>query len=124
MNREEQTIKASVDYNVAKGRLNVIGGDAILSNEEFITFNKNPQFIDGAKWADENPPESFKEALRMEYEKGKNEGYHELIDKACEWLKENKEHPFISCEDPCLSGYLTDEFINDFRKAILKEKVL
>jgi len=39
-------------------------------------------------------------------------------EKACEWLKENKDHPLIGCEDPCLSGYLTDEFIEDFKKAM------
>ena len=38
--------------------------------------------------------------------------------KACEWLKEHEEHPSIGCEDPCLSGYLTDEFIDDFKKAM------
>ena len=38
--------------------------------------------------------------------------------KAYEWLKEHKEHPLIGCEDPCLSGYLTDEFIEDFKKAM------
>ena len=42
----------------------------------------------------------------------------EMIEKACEWLKENKDHPFIECEDPCLSGFLTDEFIEDFKKAM------
>jgi hypothetical protein len=41
-----------------------------------------------------------------------------FIEKAIEWLKENKYHPFIGCEDPCLSGYLTDEFIEDFRKTM------
>ena len=41
-----------------------------------------------------------------------------FIEKACEWLKEHKEHPFIGCEDPCLSGYLTDEFIEQFKKAM------
>lgn len=38
-----------------------------------------------------------------------------FIDKACKWLKENKDHPLIGCEDICLSGYLTDEFIEDFK---------
>ena len=38
--------------------------------------------------------------------------------QACEWLKENNDHPFIGCEDPCLSGYLTDEFIDEFKKAM------
>lgn len=39
-------------------------------------------------------------------------------NQAVKWLKENKDHPFIKCEDPCLSGYLTDEFIEDFKKAM------
>lgn len=38
-----------------------------------------------------------------------------FIKKACEWLKENKDHPLIGCEDSCLSGYLTNEFIEDFQ---------
>ena len=42
----------------------------------------------------------------------------QLIEKACEWLKEHKEHPLIGCEDPCLSGYLTKEFIEEFKKAM------
>ena len=41
-----------------------------------------------------------------------------VIEKASEWLKENKDHPFIGCEDPCLSGYLTDGFIEAFKKAM------
>lgn len=41
-----------------------------------------------------------------------------LIDKACEWLRNNKEHPLIGCEDPCLIGFLTEEFIMEFRKTI------
>ena len=41
-----------------------------------------------------------------------------LIDKACEWLRYNKEHPLIGCEDSCLIGFLTKEFIMEFRKAI------
>ena len=45
-------------------------------------------------------------------------GYTKATDKACEWLKENKDHPFIGCEDPCLSGYLTDKFIEEFKKAM------
>lgn len=39
----------------------------------------------------------------------------ETIEKACEWFEDNKDNPFIGCEDPCLSGYLTDQFIADFR---------
>lgn len=39
----------------------------------------------------------------------------ETIEKACKWFEDNKDNPFIGCEDPCLSGYLTDQFIADFR---------
>ena len=52
------------------------------------------------------------------FEKGAKYADRTMIEKACEWLKENKEHPFIGCEDTCLSGYLTDEFIEDFKKAM------
>ena len=38
-----------------------------------------------------------------------------LIDKGCKWLK---EHPLIGCEYPCLIGFLTEEFIMEFRKTI------
>ena len=41
-----------------------------------------------------------------------------LIDKACEWLRNNKEHLLIGCEDPYLIGFLTKEFIMEFRKTI------
>lgn len=44
-----------------------------------------------------------------------------FIEKICEWLKKNKNHPFIGCEDCCLSGILTDDFIEEFRKAIKEE---
>lgn len=48
----------------------------------------------------------------------KKEAIQELINKACGWLKNNKDHPFIGCEDPCLSGFLTEDFINEFKKAM------
>lgn len=41
-----------------------------------------------------------------------------FIEKACEWMKNNKEHPLIGCEDTGLSGFLTEEFIAEFRKAM------
>ena len=57
-----------------------------------ITFNNLKK---GAEWADST-----------------------MLDKATEWLKKNKDNALIKCEDPCLSGYLTDEFIDDFRNAM------
>ena len=41
-----------------------------------------------------------------------------LTKKAVKWLTNNKEHPFIGCEDHQLAGYLTDNFIENFRKAM------
>jgi hypothetical protein len=61
--------------------------------------------------------EEMKEILDTIQESYK-QGYKDAANKACEWLKENKDHPLIGCEDPCLSGYLTDEFILDFKKAM------
>lgn len=60
---------------------------------------------------------SFEETMKdvEKYNKYKEDKF---IEKACKWLKENKDHPFIGCEDCCLSGFLTDEFIEEFRKAM------
>ena len=38
-----------------------------------------------------------------------------FIEKACQWLEDNKDHPFIECEDHQLAGFLTNEFIEDFK---------
>ena len=62
--------------------------------------------------------EIIKTAEDHAYFAGSENTREKLIDKACKWLKENKDHPFIGCEDCCLSGFLTDEFIEEFRKAM------
>lgn len=60
--------------------------------------------------------------LLMEMAEWKDEQFAKekqaLIDKGCEWLRYNKEHPLIGCEDSYLIGFLTEEFIMEFRKAI------
>lgn len=60
--------------------------------------------------------------LLMEMAEWKDEQFTKekqaLIDKGCEWLRYNKEHPLIGCEDSCLIGFLTEEFIMEFRKAM------
>lgn len=63
---------------------------------------------------------SFEETMKdvEKYNKYKEDKF---IEKACNWLKENKDHPFIGCEDCCLSGFLTDEFVEEFRKAMKEE---
>lgn len=45
-------------------------------------------------------------------------GYDYAIIQSLKWLYENKNNPLIGCEDPCLSGYLTNEFIEQFKQAM------
>lgn len=79
MTRKEEVRNASVAYNEKAGKLLVIGGDSILSEEEYLEFNKNPSFIAGAEWADstawkpadgDNLPEIDKEVIALVEENG------------------------------------------------------
>ena len=56
-----------------------------------------------------------KEELTQKIMRGLSESLNE--SKTLD-LKENKDHPFIGCEDYCLSGFLTDDFIEEFHKAM------
>lgn len=105
----------------------------------------DPQGDIGVKWVQEEPTSNDLEEAADKHlvEKGylltTNNGEHlaeveakglfkagaqwqkeQTIYKACEWLREHKDHPLIGCEDPCLSGYLTDEFIEEFKNAMEK----
>ena len=102
MTREEEIKIESVSYNEKRGKLNVIGGSNMLSDEEFVEFNKNPDFINGALWADEHPYEKFVsdglEKANKIYKGGKlmfvsvdevERIKTQFINKAAEWLNEN-----------------------------------
>ena len=41
----------------------------------------------------------------------------EFIEKAIKWIKENSEW-YIECEDRFYAGWLTEDFYNEFRKAM------
>ena len=102
MKRDEEIIKASVDYNADKGKLHVIGGDAILSDEEFIAFNQNASFINGAKWADENPRKGLVN-----------------IEKVCKWLEQNISRYLFNTGK--LDEYIptcSDKLYDDLKKAM------
>ena len=72
-----------------------------------------------AHWA--LPDETLKDSYTITHKREREafvKGWHKAVKLCCEWLKENKDHPLIGCEDPCLSGYLTDKFIEDFKQAM------
>ena len=98
MEREKEIIKASVDYNADKGKLRVIGGDAILSDEEFIAINQNISFIDGVKWADQHPRKGLVD-----------------IEKACKKL-EKCMYDNLMFQGRLHRKEVIETFIGDFKK--------
>lgn len=91
MSREEQIIeKASKDSEIFY-RLNDNYGDCYRGG-----------FIDGAKWSDEHP-------------KSEIVNKQEFIEKACEWLFNNKNNYIIDIEGETL---INDQIITDLRKAM------
>ena len=51
MTRKEQIIAASIDFNEKIGKLRVIGGSNILSEEEYIALNyTHGASLEKAKW--------------------------------------------------------------------------
>lgn len=104
MTREEQIREASIDYQLSTDP-RAIGGDAFADMAREM--NVNQSFIEGAKWADNNPSQQAlsKELHRLGYgitlngdiiskdeENKEMERYVEyqkskLIEKACEWLE-------------------------------------
>ena len=71
-------------------------------------------FVRGAKWADENPQGMTK--MRKDYEFLFMLKKRELIEKACEWIKNNKHlHKELSFGSLHIDW---DKFIREFRKAM------
>lgn len=60
----------------------------------------------------------YKQKKAMKYNNDYQQGWREAIEQACDWLVDNQQHPMIGCEDPCLSGYLTAGFMEDFKEAM------
>lgn len=71
-------------------------------------------FVRGAKWADENPQGMSK--MRKDYEFLFMLKKRELIEKACEWIKNNK-HLYKELSFGSLN-IDWDKFIREFRKAM------
>jgi hypothetical protein len=88
MKREEEIIEAGIDYTMSV-RPMCIGGLAF--EEEIRQMNRNKSFEEGAKWADKT-----------------------MIDKSCEWLKENLPNRMYD-RNCCLDNF-TEYLISDLRK--------
>ena len=130
MTRKEEIKNASIEYTL-KNRPKCICGDAFAEMADEL--NRNPAFEEGAKWADENPNKNLvytkKELLDMGFgfdlngnistpqeieertKKYINYRRAKWIEKACEWLIEQKELIGISFQE---------DFIERFKQAMEK----
>jgi len=109
MTREEQIIEASQLY---------------------AKYQQKP-FLDGAKWADNNPKpaeieiefsteeifsKNWQERKKYYFEMVEKHIKRKLINKACEYLKLNRDN--VETEDNGIMGWIPDEFIEKFRRAM------
>lgn len=94
MTREEQIREASIDYQMSTSP-RVIGGDAFADFARKM--NVNSSFIAGAKWADQT-----------------------MIEKACEWLKNNTLTANNDSYTYTASYHdiSKEEFVEQFKKAM------
>lgn len=95
MSRDEEIKKAEIKYS----------DDTLFDGCDYVgQYAKQEAFIAGAKWADEHPKP---EIVNKE----------EFIEKACNWLSDNKDNYIIDIEGETL---IDDQIIIDFRKAMEK----
>ena len=50
------------------------------------------------------------------YMHGYNQAAEEFLDKACTWLKQNKDN--VETEDNGIAGWISEDFIKDFRNSM------
>lgn len=87
MSREKERIDASFNYTMSI-RPNVIGGSALLTEEEYINFNRNHHFEAGAIWCDKT-----------------------LIEKVHKWISEHVAEATGIDSDALIESF--DEFIEN-----------
>lgn len=90
MTREEQIIKASQLYAKALQK----------------------PFMDGARWADQNPVNYDEKAMLHVLNKGHEQGWKDAIEKACEYLKTSHEDIGIRY----IRGHEVEDEIEIFKK--------
>ena len=138
MTREEQIKEASIDFQIATNP-RCVAGAAFADFAREI--NVNQSFIEGAKWADNNPSQQAlskelhrlgygitlngdiisKSEVNKEMERYVEYKKNKLIEKACEWLEQNIcEYEDIYYD---VGGFVSpefhiEEFMKDFKKAM------
>ena len=72
--------------------------------------------IDDAKWLKLKSAWEKEAQINHDDEANYKQGYHDAIEKACKWIKENFEY-YVDVE---VSSHYTyeDKFVEDFRKAM------
>lgn len=104
MTREEQILNKAIDYSeIEENFVEYDDCGDVCNDKDFV----EKAFIEGAKWADENPQGMSK--MRKDYEFLFMLKKQELIKKACEWILHQEEMIGISFED---------DFIARFKKAM------
>lgn len=83
MTREEQILNKAIDYSeIEENFVEYDDCGDVCNDKDFV----EKAFIEGAKWADENPQGMSK--MRKDYELLFMLKKKELIQKACEWLED------------------------------------
>lgn len=104
--------------------INYFGVDKVygysrIYNAEMTAYErgaKEQKAIDDAKWLKIKSSWEKQAQINHDDELNYKQGYHDAIEKACKWIKENFEY-YIDVE---VSSYYTyeDKLVEDFRKAM------
>lgn len=107
MTREEQILNKAIDYSeIEENFVEYDDCGDVCNDKDFV----EKAFIEGAKWADENPQGMSK--MRKDYEFLFMLKKRELIENACEWLDIN----FPNIDN--VGSWYKDSFIKQFKKAM------
>ena len=87
--------------------------NAYISNENNYSHSRTDTFKAGANWQKKKKKKSM-EIMDEVYFKSCDMIRKQMIDKACKYLQEHREE--VETEDNGISGWISDEFIENFRK--------
>lgn len=73
------------------------------------THTSSPSFQDVLDWADQKQSEEIKEQINHNVEKHYKQGYHDAVEKACQWITEHIDIPYkgeFIDDEPVASDYI------------------